>query len=256
MHDFECHILLQNGSKQKRIGLVGILLVLAFSGSASHAEQKLVINSSYSAPITSLKKDGFLDLLYQELSIRTCIKIEIQHLPAERALVNANEGIDDGDAARNTGMEKIYPNLVMVPEPVMRIQQVVFTRDENFKVNDAESLKHYDVGIVTGRKTLERMTVGTRSRVMVETPEQLFAMLDKKRIDVAIHERMQSLYLIKTMGIKNIKELQPAFLEVDWYLYLNKNHAALLPTLAAALKKMNADGTTQRLYDNVISRYK
>ena len=230
-------------------------LLSIFTSICALAEQKLLINSSYSAPITSLKKDGFLDLLYQELSIRTGIKIEIQHLPAERALVNANDGIDDGDAARNTGMEKIYPNLVMVPEPVMRIQQVVFTRDENFRVNDAESLKPYDVGIVTGRKTLERMIVGTRSRVTVATPEQLFAMLDEKRIDVAIHERMQSLYLIKTLDLKNIKELQPAFLEVDWYLYLNKKHAALLPILAAELKKMKVNGTTQRLYEIVMSRY-
>ncbi len=233
-----------------------VALLGLFTSTSALAEQKLVINSSYSAPITSLKKDGFLDLLYQELSIRTGIKIEIQHLPAERALVNANDGIDDGDACRIAGLEKIYPNLVIVPEQVMRIQQVVFTRDENFKVNGIESLKPYDVGIVTGRKTLERMIVGTRSRVMVETPEQLFAMLDKRRIDVAIHERMQSLYLIKTMGFKNIKELQPAFLEVDWYLYLNKKHAALLPSLAAELKKMKDDGTTQRLYDIVMSRYK
>ena len=243
--------------KFKIIKFIFLMTLLGiFTSTTALAVQRLVLNTSYSAPITSPKKNGFLDLLYQELATRTGIQIEIQELPAERALGNANEGIDDGDVCRIAGLEKTYPNLVMVPERVMRIQMGVFTRGENFTVNGPESLKPYDVGIVTGWKILERTIVDTRSRVTVSTAEQLFAMLNDKRIDVGVIERMQGLRSIKRMGFKDIKELQPAFLELDWYLYLNKKHAALSPILAAELKKMKADGTSQRLHETVLNRYK
>jgi len=235
------------------VSLIALAAMLA--ALPAQAEPSLVLNTSYSAPITSPKKNGFLDLLYQELATRTGIKIEIQALPAERALVNANTGIDDGDVGRIAGLEKQYPNLVMVPEQVMPFQMGVFTRNASFAVNGPASLQPYDVGIVTGWKILERTIVGTRSRVTVETGEQLFTMLDGNRIDVAVIERMQGIRLIKRMGFQNIKELQPPFLQGDWYLYLNKKHAALVPILAAELKKMKTDGTSQRLYEVVMSRY-
>ena len=163
-----------------------LTLLSILTSTTALAEQKLILNTSYSSPITSPKKNGYLDLLYQELATRTGIQIEIQELPAERALGNANDGIDDGDVCRIAGLEKTYPNLVMVPEQVMRIQMGVFTRDENFKVNGPESLKPYDVGIVTGWKILERTIVDTRSRQTLATAEQLFTMLHEKRIDVAL----------------------------------------------------------------------
>ncbi len=233
-----------------------ILAVILLSTTVpGHAAQTLVLNTAFYAPITSPDQTGVLDLLYKELSHRLGIEIVIQPLPAERALINANLGIDDGDVCRIAGLDKQYPNLIRVPEAVMHFQMSVFTRKARFTVSGPDSLKPYDVGIVTGWKILEWNSVGARSVSGVESGEQLFTMLDKGRIDLAVIERMQGAMLIKQLGLRNIKLLQPPFLEGDWYLYLNQKHAALVPVIAAELRKMKLDGTHKRIFDSVLGRY-
>lgn len=240
-----------------KLSLVAILLISCLlSFSAQAGIQTLVINSSNYPPVTSAEKDGVLDLVYQELARRVGVKIVIQAMPAaERSLINQNEGIDDGDVSRVPGLEKQYPNLIRVPEPVMRYEMTVFSRNANFRVNGIESLMPYDAGIPNGWKILERNVVGTRSVTKLENGEQLFSMLDKNRIDIALIEKFQGMRFVKEMKIQNIKMLNPPFLEGDWFMYVNKKHEALVPRLAAALRSMKEDGTHQRLFDTVLKRY-
>jgi polar amino acid transport system substrate-binding protein len=225
--------------------------------SSVHADvQTLVINSSNYPPVTSPEKDGVLDQVYQEIAKRAGIKIEIQAMPAaERSLINQNEGIDDGDVSRVLGLEKTYPNLIRVPEPVMHYEMTVFSRKANFTVNGIESLKPYDAGIPNGWKILERNVVGTRSVIRLENGEQLFNMLDKERIDIALIEKYQGMRFVTEMKIPSIKMLSPAFLEGDWFMYVNKRHAALVPKLAEAIRSMKADGTHQKIFDAALKRY-
>jgi polar amino acid transport system substrate-binding protein len=218
--------------------------------------QTLIINSSNYPPVTSPEKDGVLDQVYQEMARRAGVKIVIQAMPAaERSLINQNEGIDDGDVSRVFGLEKQYTNLIRVPEPVMRYEMVVFSRNAHFKVNGIESLLPYDAGIPNGWKILERNVVGTRSVTKLENGEQLFSMLDKDRIDIALIEKFQGMRFVKDMKIQNIRILNPPFLEGDWFMYVNKKHEALVPRLAAALKSMKEDGTYQRIFDTALKRY-
>lgn len=232
------------------------MISLLFCLSAMAKMPVLVINSSNYPPITTSEKDGILDQVYQEMAKRAGIKIVIQSMPAaERSLINQNNGTDDGDVARIIGLEAQYPNLIRVPEPVMRYQMVVFSRKAKFKVDGAESLASYDVGIPNGWKILERSTLGAHSVTRLENGEQLFSMLDKERIDVALIEKYQGMRFVKDMGIKNIKILQPPFLEGDWFMYVNIKHKALVPKLEAALKSMKVDGTHQRIFDNMLKRY-
>jgi polar amino acid transport system substrate-binding protein len=232
-----------------------IFILSLFFAIPAHAEQTLVINTSYGAPLTSPDHSGALDLFYQELGRRLGIKIELQSLPAERSLVNANNGVDDGDVSRVLGMEKIYPDLIRVGEAVMHFELVAFSRNENFKVINADSFKPYNVGIVTGWKILERTIVNTKGLEKLENGDQLFTLLDKGRIDVAVYEKMQGLMTIQKHSFNNIKILQPSYIEGDWYLYLNKKHEALIPRIATEIKAMKDDGTHKRIFDSVLKRY-
>lgn len=238
---------------------LGIFITLAIGnllGFNAQAEmQTLVINTAYSAPLTSPDHTGALDMLYQELGKRLGIKIEIQALPAERCLVNANSGVDDGDIARVKGLDKQYTDLRMVPEAVMNFDLVAFSRKENFTVTGADSFKPYSVGIVTGWKILEKTIVDSKSMDKVENSDQLFSLLDKERIDVAVYEKLQGLMTIQKMGLRNIKILQPSYITGDWYLYLNKKHEAQIPEIAKAIKAMKDDGTHKRIFDTVLKRY-
>ncbi|MFA7242940.1 MAG: transporter substrate-binding domain-containing protein [Sulfuricellaceae bacterium] len=230
--------------------IIGLLIGPAW------AEPILVLNSPFYAPVTSAKRDGVLDQVYLELSKRVGVTFEIHSLPAaERALINVNDGIVDGDVARVPGLEKKYPNMMRVPAPVMRYEMVVFSRDVDFKVAGADSIKPYNVGLVRGWKILEQAATGAKSVTTLESAEQMFSMLDKNRIDIALLEKLEGLQIVASMGINGIKVLQPNLLEGYWYLYLNKKHEALIPRIAAELRKMEKDGTLTRIYESVLSRY-
>ncbi len=238
----------------RRMALVIVLFVLMTIPAAA-ATKKLILNTSYASPITSPDKTGFLDLLYAELFKRLEIDFEIQALPAERALKNADAGIDDGDVCRIADLVNLYTNMVRTNEPVMQYQHVVFTRTKQFRVDGPVSLKPYDVGIVTGWKIVERNTIHNRSRIMLDSGEQLFLMLDQGRIDVAVIERMVGLEMIRKLKIQNIKVLSPPLLTGDWYLYLHKRHAGLVPRIDAELRKMKQDGSYERIRRSVLGRY-
>jgi len=220
------------------------------------AEPKLVLNTSYTAPITSPDKSGVLDLFYKELFKRLAWKFDIQYLPAERALTNADRGIDDGDVCRIFGLDKKYTNLIRVPEVLMQYEHVIFTRKLDFKVSGPDDLKPYDVGVVKGWKIIEWNTTTARSVTLVDEGEQLFAMLTDGRIDLGIIERMTGMMHARNFGIKNIRVLEPAFLSGDWYLYLHKKHQNLIPIIADEIRRMKDDGSHQRIFDTVLKRFR
>lgn len=197
-----------------------------------------------------------MDLVYKELARRLGIKIIVGNLEtAERVLLNANSGTDDGDVGRVLGLEKSYPNLISIPVPIYHYEMVVFTKSINLETVDAQSIKPYDIGILRGWKILEDISKGAQSVYSLETSKQVFNMLEKGRIDIALFEKSQGLLVLKEMGLKNIKFLQPNLLEGDFHLYLNKKHKDLIPKVTAELLNMEKDGTIKRIKEEVLKHY-
>jgi polar amino acid transport system substrate-binding protein len=238
-----------------RIFIIIIICCLFPAGMPPAATPKLVLNTSYTTPITAPDKSGVLDLFYKELFKRLGGEFEIQYLPAERALTNANKGIDDGDVCRIFGLDEKYPNLVRVPEMIMQYEHVIFSHKVDFKVNGPDDLKPYDVGVVKGWKIIEWNTTSARTVTLVDSGEQLFAMLAEGRIDLAIIERMTGMMHINSLDLKNISILEPAFLAGDWYLYLHKKHQNLVPVIAEEIRRMKDDGSLQRIFRTVLKRF-
>jgi len=177
-------------------------------------------------------------------------------LPAERALTNANRGVDDGDVCRIFGLDKKYTNLIRVPAVLMQYEHVIFTRKFDFKVTGPDDLKPYDVGVVKGWKIIEWNTKTARSVTLVDEGTQLFGMLAGDRIDLGIIERMTGMMLAKKSGVKNIRILEPAFLSGDWYLYLHKKHLDLVPIIANTIRQMKVDGSHQQIFNKVLKRFR
>lgn len=239
----------------KRVFFIVFFVLPWLAGQAPASAVPLVLNTSALAPVSTPDRSGFLDLLYRELFARLGIAFEIQPLPAERALQNANAGIDDGEICRIAGLESTYPNLVHTTEPVMQYQMAVFSRERNFPVSGPESLLPYELGIVTGWKILERTTRQHPSRIMVDSVDQLFRMLDQGRVEIALIERLVGMETINRLGIKGIRILSSPFLSGDWFLYLHKKHHGLIPRIDAELRKMKQDGTYERIRQQVLGRY-
>ena len=76
----------------------------------------------------------------------------IKRPPAERGLINANLGIDDGDGPRIANLQdmNLYPNLVMVPEKLLDIEFVAFSVGGNIQIDNWNNLSTHNVGRITG----------------------------------------------------------------------------------------------------------
>lgn len=229
-----------------------ILLVLI---AKANSQTTLVLNTANDSPNATDDHKGIGDRFLTEAFRRMGVLLQIVRLPSERALVNANEGTDDGNFARVEGIDKIYPNLVRVPEEITKFEFMAFSRKPAFKIEGWDSLKPYNVGIITGWKILEKNVTGTKSLTKVSDAEILFGLLAKDRIDIAVYDRRQGLLVLHKENMADAFILEPPLAVNSMYLYLNKKHSDLVPKLTEALRAMKKDGTYQNIVDEVLRTF-
>ncbi|GMR20622.1 MAG: transporter substrate-binding domain-containing protein [Gammaproteobacteria bacterium] len=217
------------------------------------AKEILVLNTAFTFPLSTDEQTGFVDVVVKEALGRTGFGLESVRLPAERALINANAGIDDGDLLRIAGLQKTYPNLIQVPEKIIDLEFVVFTKHAEFPITGWRSLEPYSVAIVTGWKILERNINETVELTKVKNVDQLFTMLLKDRVDTLVYSRWDGLGFIKQRHIRGVRILEPPLVRRGMYVYLHKKHQHLVPKLAAALRAMKADGSYRRTFQQILA---
>ena len=225
------------------------LVVLTLSGNPAYAENvtTLVLNDTNDPPYTTVAGDGFVDVIVGEAFRRAGFRLKLIKLPPERGLVNANAGIEDGDLTRIAGLEKNYPNLVRVPEKLMDWHFVAFTRQAKPAEASWNSLEQLSVGHIKGWKIFEQNLRPSTQITTTDNPGQLFAMLDKDRIDVALYERWLGYALAKQMGMQKMRVVEPPLAVREMYIYLHKRHADKIPAIAAALRAIKAEGMYSRV---------
>lgn len=223
------------------------LLILAILPFTTAQAQTLHLVTAALPPIAPTKDNlGYMGSIAREAFGRIGIQVSIDSLPGERALLNANAGLDDGDLLRIPGLEKVYPNLIRVPEKVMDFEFVAFTKNEKIQLGSLADLEPYTVAFTTGWKFYEHRVKKAREITRTRNLPSLFQLLKKGRAEIVLAERWQGLWEARQQGIR-VKLLQPPFKISDMYIYLNKRHAALVPKVAQALVTMKQDGTFQRI---------
>jgi polar amino acid transport system substrate-binding protein len=238
----------RDGRREALLGLVGMIvpqLVLA-------ARPALTLATGALPPLTSAPgHTGFLDALALEIFGRIGFDATVVRLPVERALINANAGIEDGDMFRAPGFEKDYPNLVQIPEKVLDFDFMAYATQPDVQVRGWADLASYSVGYVTGWKIFERNVKTTRDVTTVRGLEQLFPLLVTRRADVVLLDRWQGLWLAREAGIA-VRSLDPPLAKVPMFAYLHRRHEALVAPAAAAMAQAKRDGIWQRLYDQIL----
>lgn len=193
-----------------------------------------------------------LEALSKEAFRRIGHEFKLVSLPSERSLQAANAGEIDGEGLRVAGLAGKYTNLIQVPERYIGISFVAFATDPAIRLDAGwDSLKPYRVAFINGWKMFEANTSDARVVNKVGKPEQMFRMLDGRRIDLALYTLADGVALARHMGLASVRPVRPALKDVDMYLYLNKKHAALVPQLAGALRTMKSDGTHARILDGI-----
>jgi len=221
-----------------------ILAILAIRPASAGV---LILNTDGAPPHSRPDATGFEDRIVTEAFRRVGVSVRLEQQPSERALRNADAGVNDGTYVRIAGLEALYPHLVMVPEPVSVFPFAVFTREPGLKAARWSDLKGVDVASVTGWKLVEAKLAGVTPVRLVRDEESLFALLAAGRAQAVIAGLHTGRAIVHSNGYGGIRAITPPLASPPMYIYLHQRHVALAPRLAAALAAMRREGETQRL---------
>lgn len=226
--------------------------VLAVSTSWCQTSDRVIKFGAINNPETKLYKQA-LAILTEALN-RSGYGVSLEHLPGARSLKWANGGILDGDAFRVADLNKSgkYPNLIRVDEPILTIDQSVWSKMD-IKVEGLESLKNYSVVYDRGTRFIEEKEKSFKSIYAVEGMEQVFLALNMGRADITITSRETGQMYLKKLNMEDsgIKVLSPPLEVIQLYPYMNRKHEQLVLLLARTLRSMKADGTYQKIVEAV-----
>ncbi len=169
--------------------------------------------------------------------------------PGRRSLIEVSGGRIDGELFRIKGMEKKYPNLIMIPVPVNEIQSMVITKNKDIKVNGWESLRGYKAGVLRGIKYSEEAT-SFLERIIVESNSELFSLLDKDLIDFFVFNKASALKTFKEQRFDDFHIVEPPIARYKLYHYLNSRHAELAQRVTKTLKDMKNEGIMDKVIES------
>jgi polar amino acid transport system substrate-binding protein len=229
---------------------LAILLV-----SPLYAAQTLVLGTADRPPLSTEDQKGFSDRVIIEACRRLGIEAKIIPLASARTLSNAEQALDDGNFLRIAGVEKKFPHLVRVPESIIEVQFVIFSKNKELKTPAWESLKPYHVGYVRGWLIAEEKIKDVRQITVVENRTSLFKVLENDRVELAFAELYGGYYLMHTLNLPHLSIAQPPLATKEMFLYLNKKHEKLVPKLAKALREMKRDGSYDAIFKQTLAPY-
>lgn len=242
-------------SYSTRMMLLLFLMALTAIARADEAPPVLRFTSSEFPPLINRMHDGFLDRVILEAMRRAGIEAEIVLLPNARAIKSADEGEYDGNFVRIAGLEKLFPHLIPVQEKIMDMVFIAFAAPGlTLREDGWEIVRDRNVVLLRGWKLYEEGVLAhhPRTALTVTEPDQLFRMLHVGRAELALYELWSGRYLLKQLGIDDIKEVEPPLTVREVFIYLHERHTALAPHIAAVLHDMKQDGSYQRLVDKLL----
>lgn len=211
-----------------------------------------IFNTSTGAPYATKDQAGFQDLIVSEVFSRIGLKGRVEVYDASaRALTNANENLDQGVAMRIKGLEKKYPNLIRIDEPLIDNDFVAYSKNIDLITDGWDSLKPFSVVYINGWVIFDRNLDPEQDHHTVKTPQQMFAMLEKNRVDLVLYERWQGLQNAKDSGMR-VTVHEPPLASVKMFMYIHKDYASLAAKLAQALQQMKKDGSYKAIYDRTL----
>lgn len=230
------------------------LLLLLFSTHV-YSEDSLTINTAFWEPISTENNDGYFDQIMHEAFHRLDKTVQIKRPPAERGLINANLGIDDGDGPRIENLQNmnLYPNLVMVQEKLLDVEFVAFSKGGDIQIDNWSDLSAYNIGIVTGWKILEWNISNYKSLIKVKNPYLLFNLLKTNRVDVVIIDKWTGKKMVENFHLSNVTmHDDPPLATREMFLFLNKKHEGLAQELRKVFYGMKIDGTFQGIASSTL----
>ena len=226
-------------------------LVLCIVSSLGTAKTQLHITTGFTPPVS----DFFNRVLSEADNRLTDISISFEVLPAERSLILANQGINDGECCRIPSIvSPEYKNLLVVEESFFSARFSAFGKKNSMPIRKFDDLKPFTVGSVEGWKiaVIKVKQIKPAEMHVLTTPEQLFKMIDQDRLDYGVVGYLSGLDAIAKLKLKNIQAFEPPLIEKQLYLLLHNKHKDLIPVFNDVLKQMKKDGSINKIYNELV----
>jgi len=231
---------------------ISAFFVLFQSTTALAAGPIILSDGGDGTPYHNATRTGYLDVLLKEAFKRTGHPLKIVDRPGERSLLDANLGRVDGDTNRVAGLQKLYPNLVQVPEKLFDWKFVAFSNQKLNLSKGWQALKPHSISYITGWKIFEANIPKGTNAIAVRNVELLFSLLQKNRAELILYESLQGQQYAREHNMRGIKMIEPPLAHRAKFLYLNKKYIWLVPQLATALRAMKRDGTYKRIINQTL----
>jgi len=160
--------------------------------------------------------------------------------PSKRSLLEVNSGKYDAELAQIQGVEDLFPNLEMVPEPIFEVSVSAVVR----KSSDITSVSWDDLQTLTFAtpfiKRLVENRTGGDSGITVQSPRDIVHMVSHERVDVGI---MLTIDAIEYAALDNKVIVVSKLVEKRLlYHFVHQKHRELIPALTKALREINKKG--------------
>lgn len=210
------------------------MVELSWATNPTKTKKHLILGIGGFSPYNARVKT-ILERAYGKLGIT----IELKYYPPKRVFIEANEGAVDGLLFRVKDIDKKYENLIRLPVKLMTANYNVFAaKGINFKVAGKESMKPYRVVIKGGILAIEDFICCRKDIIRVTKVKNVLQMLMLGRAQIGLLPELIGQKLLKESKTKEVKMLQPPFLQHDLFHYLHKKNDDLIPLITKELKKM------------------
>ncbi len=186
-----------------------------------------------------------IDRLYYHIFKELGYEVTTEASGMASAIMKANSGEMAGLATQTAGIEKDYPNLIMVPEPIASVSFCCYAlTGKNYHLDSWDDFNGLRVGYLFQKVYIDaHLPEGVAQRINKASLDELYTALETGECDVVV---VSSSSRQRTILRENLSEVG----EVDSllsYAYLNKKYAALVEPMAQVLRNMKENGTYEKI---------
>lgn len=208
--------------------------------------QTMIINSATLKTHKLIMSNTNLSLMTEAFN-RLGITVEYRYRPDRRSIIEANNGMVDGEFARIATISDQYPNVVIVPEPFGHYEMVAFSLNpeidlSSYRIGDND----YHIGYMHGWVNVTTLLQDYPIKTSIADHELLFKLLRLGRIDVVLFTKVGGEKILTNAQPKVNYSLSTPLLTYPTYLVLNKKHAAIAPRLAKEFKVLKEEFYSKR----------
>lgn len=144
-----------------------------------------------------------------------------------------------------------HESLIRVDVPIIEARTFAYANKPELHGKSFGELKHLRIGHVSGARFAAELAKGFSEVWTAETPEQLFEMLLRDRLDLVIVGEGTGRRIVRERELKDVFPLTPSLRTVSFYHYLHEKHAALVPRIEAVLRRQLEEAREARPDDDV-----